>query len=153
MFSPGNGDDHGKMLHVSLSFSLSRLQTNCMESFCSKGLHKFTTTSLLAATLCEEEHLEKKKTIKGLRDMTHFEPVRSFTDYVDFLLQECIRLPDDLSACRQAHASLVNIGLEAQAFVADHLIRAFAIAGSLSEADMVFFKVVKPSLYTWNAII
>ncbi|KAI5068452.1 hypothetical protein GOP47_0016797 [Adiantum capillus-veneris] len=78
----------------------------------------------------------------------------SFCYSADLLLHECTRSPPaDLSSCRSIHASLANIGLDTLSFAADHLLRAFSLLGSLPKADLVFSKVIRPTLFTWNAII
>lgn len=73
-------------------------------------------------------------------------------DIIYCLLQGCTE-KKDLEACRQVHSYMVAYGLDSEAFLADYLIRLLASCGSLPDANQVFSKVLKPSKYTWNAII
>eukprot|EP00250_Pteridium_aquilinum_P035250 c8991_g2_i1 orf=120-1457(+) len=68
------------------------------------------------------------------------------------LLQGCLR-NQDLSGGRHVHSLMVNAKLDSNAFLGDHLIRLFTACGSLQEATQVFRKIIKPSIYTWTAII
>lgn len=152
---------HGKLLLYQFQRRLRELSTASLASILFEEEHleeviKGSNSTLVkhATNLTDSvnahlpsEHLEK------VRPRTHFMHAAKFSDSADFLLRECTQLREDLSTCRQVHASLVNMGLDAHALVADHLVRAFALSGSLSEANMVFYKVMKRSLYTWNAII
>ncbi|KAI5058928.1 hypothetical protein GOP47_0025247 [Adiantum capillus-veneris] len=59
----------------------------------------------------------------------------------------------DIQAARNIESLLSCAGFYNVSVLADHLIRLFALCGSLSEANSVFEKVPKPSVYTWNSII
>eukprot|EP00249_Psilotum_nudum_P015890 c25573_g1_i1 orf=605-1504(+) len=59
----------------------------------------------------------------------------------------------DLEAVMRVQSLIVSSGLDSIAVLGDHLIRLFAACGRLLEANRVFCKVAKPSVYTWNAII
>lgn len=71
---------------------------------------------------------------------------------IQSLLQACTKRKD-LSAARRVHAFMAINGLETDSFLGDHLIRLFAVCGRLQEASEAFYKVSKPTIYTWNAII
>eukprot|EP00249_Psilotum_nudum_P015898 c25573_g4_i3 orf=469-948(+) len=68
------------------------------------------------------------------------------------LLRSCTG-KKDLAAVKRVQSLVVHSGLDSISFLADHLIRLFASCGSLYEANRVFSKVAKPSVYTWSAII
>ncbi|MCO5578736.1 hypothetical protein L7F22_032581 [Adiantum nelumboides] len=59
----------------------------------------------------------------------------------------------DLKLGRRLHRSVVSIGLDTASDLGDYLIRMFSSCGSLSEADLIFCKIVKPSLYSWHSIM
>ncbi|KAI5073845.1 hypothetical protein GOP47_0011858 [Adiantum capillus-veneris] len=59
----------------------------------------------------------------------------------------------DLDAARHVRSLMVQAKLDSNAFLGDHLIRLFTECGSLGEADQVFRRITKPSIYTWTAII
>lgn len=67
-------------------------------------------------------------------------------------LQWCID-KRDLAAGRRVYSLILKGGCEVDAFLGSHLIRMFALCGSLSEANQVFGKISQPSVYTWSSII
>lgn len=77
---------------------------------------------------------------------------RAPNDVLYFLLQGCTERKE-AAAGRQCYDHLVRSKLETLSFWGDQLIRLFASCGNLFEANQVFYKVLKPSIYTWNAII
>ncbi|KAI5084640.1 hypothetical protein GOP47_0000809 [Adiantum capillus-veneris] len=71
-----------------------------------------------------------------------------------FWLQECSKQRDqDLEYAKRLQSVLVFSRLDSVQVLADHLIRYFASCGSLTNAEITFEKVAKPSAYTWSAII
>ncbi|MCO5549375.1 hypothetical protein L7F22_002846 [Adiantum nelumboides] len=114
----------------------------------STALQSVDELAFRTSLLCKEGHLQNVVAPSNLQHAS------SFCSSADLLLQECTRSQiADLSSCRFLYASLASIGLNSLPFAADHLLRAFSLLGSLREADMVFSKVAKPTLYTWNSII
>ncbi|MCO5561641.1 hypothetical protein L7F22_015262 [Adiantum nelumboides] len=73
-------------------------------------------------------------------------------DIIYELLQRCFT-KKDLALGRYVRCLMVSNGLDFIAPLGDHLIRTFTLCGSLLDADEVFLKVLKPSTFTWNAII
>lgn len=73
-------------------------------------------------------------------------------EIVYHLLHKCVR-QKDLIATRRVHSLMISNGLDSTAVLCDHLIRLFVSCGSLVEANQVFGKVSRPTVYTWNAII
>ncbi|KAI5074858.1 hypothetical protein GOP47_0010819, partial [Adiantum capillus-veneris] len=69
------------------------------------------------------------------------------------LLEQCNNRSPNLTASRCAFSFVVNCGFDSSAYLGDHAIRMFASCGSLSEATQVFSKLLRRSVYTWNAII
>ncbi|MCO5548278.1 hypothetical protein L7F22_001735 [Adiantum nelumboides] len=67
-------------------------------------------------------------------------------------VQSCAKRKDLIDA-RRMQCLMVDDGQDGIAFWNDHLIRLFADCGSLQEADRAFWKVVEPTVFTWNAII
>lgn len=67
-------------------------------------------------------------------------------------LQECARRKD-IATGRQMHSIVFALGLDSDAFLADHLIRMFASCNCILEANQVFHSVSSPSVFTWNAVI
>lgn len=59
----------------------------------------------------------------------------------------------DLKLGRRLHYSIVSDGLDTASDLGDYLIRMFSSCGSLLEADLIFSKIGKPTLYSWHAII
>lgn len=72
---------------------------------------------------------------------------------VIYCLLQGVTKSKDLKAGRQLHSLIVSNGFESVAVLGDHLIRLFALCGSLLETNLVFCKVRKPSVYTWQAIL
>ncbi|MCO5610477.1 hypothetical protein L7F22_064715 [Adiantum nelumboides] len=72
-------------------------------------------------------------------------------DYVHSLLQECT-LGKDLGRSRHLQNLIIFHGLDSFTFCNDHLIRLYASSACLHEADAVFSRVSRPSVYTWTAI-
>ncbi|KAI5063600.1 hypothetical protein GOP47_0022147 [Adiantum capillus-veneris] len=68
------------------------------------------------------------------------------------LLKECTKYKD-LATGRKLSSFMAINGLTSDTCLNDHLIRMFAACGQLSDACEAFHKVLKPSIYTWNAII
>lgn len=99
--------------------------------------------------LCQEERLNEALQAAKLMDQQGIPVSR---DIMYCLLQCCIKRKV-LTAARQVRSLMVNTGLDSITFLRDHLIRLFALCGSLHEANEIFGKVAKPSIYTWNAII
>ncbi|MCO5601092.1 hypothetical protein L7F22_055211 [Adiantum nelumboides] len=73
-------------------------------------------------------------------------------DDLYWLLQACTR-SKDLVAARQIQSLMCSSGLYSASVLADHLIRLFALCGSLPDAKDAFAKVLIPTVFTWNAII
>lgn len=73
-------------------------------------------------------------------------------DDISHLVHGCNAIKD-LAAGRSVHIHLVSHGLDTFSTLGDHLIRLFATSRCLLEANLVFCKVWKPSVYTWHAII
>ncbi|KAI5083740.1 hypothetical protein GOP47_0003483 [Adiantum capillus-veneris] len=59
----------------------------------------------------------------------------------------------DLKLGRHLHRSIVSNGLDTASDLGDYLIRMFSSCGSLPEADLIFCKIAKPSLYSWHSIM
>ncbi|KAI5058870.1 hypothetical protein GOP47_0027040 [Adiantum capillus-veneris] len=68
------------------------------------------------------------------------------------LLQDCISRKDLLSG-RRVQQLAVQDGLQASDFLATHIIRMFALCGSVSEANQAFVRLHTPSVYTWSAFL
>ena len=73
-------------------------------------------------------------------------------DVIYHLLQQCIKRKD-LIAGRHAYSFMINVGFDSIPVLLDHLIRLFAACGSQVDANDVFSKMSRPSVYTWNAMI
>eukprot|EP00250_Pteridium_aquilinum_P000721 c10874_g1_i1 orf=1-345(-) len=67
------------------------------------------------------------------------------------LLQRCMKQKEIVNA-RKVHSLMISNRLDSVPVLGDHLIRLFTSCGSLYDANQVFLKVPKPSVYTWNAI-
>jgi pentatricopeptide repeat protein len=59
----------------------------------------------------------------------------------------------DLQDGRKIAYIIASHGLDSATDLHDYLIRMFTACGSLLDATLVFHKVEKPSLYTWNSIM
>ncbi|MCO5590986.1 hypothetical protein L7F22_044962 [Adiantum nelumboides] len=68
------------------------------------------------------------------------------------LLHKCT-VNKDLEAGRRVHRLAVCNGHGQTSFYCDHLIRFHESCDNLAEANFVFHKALKPTIYTWNAII
>lgn len=68
------------------------------------------------------------------------------------LLQGCIN-NKDLQAGKEVHGMIMNCGLDSNVFLGSHLIRMFALCGSLLDAKSVFSRLPTPDVFTWGAII
>ena len=68
------------------------------------------------------------------------------------IIEECIR-KKDLASGNEVKSLIAKRGFECDAFLGSHLIRMFSSFGNLVEADLIFNKLLDPSVYTWNAII
>lgn len=98
--------------------------------------------------LCQDERLEEALSVVETLD----EEVVVSRDTIYRLLQLCIKTKD-LTSARRVHMLMVKSGLDSSSFLGDHLIRLFALCGSLLDASQVFCKIPSASTYTWNAII
>ncbi|MCO5556409.1 hypothetical protein L7F22_009958 [Adiantum nelumboides] len=96
--------------------------------------------------LCREGRLEQ------VFEAIYLQKVTLSKDFLFSLLLASIERKD-IHAGRKIESILSCSGLYSISVLADHLIRLFALCGSLSEANSVFQKVLKPSVYTWNSII
>lgn len=96
----------------------------------------------------------KKNLSEALHAVNQMEQQKVYisTSILYSLLQGCID-KQDIAIGRKVYGLIMRSGYESNAFLASHLIRMFALCGSLSEAREVFCKLPKPSLFTWNAII
>ncbi|MCO5609999.1 hypothetical protein L7F22_064234 [Adiantum nelumboides] len=56
-------------------------------------------------------------------------------------------------ASQQMHCLMALCGLDSVSKFGDHVIRSFAMCGNLLDADRIFSKILKPTSYTWTAII
>lgn len=74
------------------------------------------------------------------------------SDAVFDLLQACLK-QKNLVHARQIYCKVIDNGLDSSLFFRDHLIRLFALCGSLLESNKVFGVTGGPSVFTWNAII
>ncbi|MCO5574179.1 hypothetical protein L7F22_027961 [Adiantum nelumboides] len=86
---------------------------------------------------------------------------------VDLLDQQALPLPyntilelicrcskaKDLVASKRLYFILAKNKLDGITILGNHLIRMFTSCGSLNDADRVFYRVVNPDAYTWNAVI
>eukprot|EP00249_Psilotum_nudum_P015893 c25573_g2_i3 orf=225-1328(+) len=99
--------------------------------------------------LCEEGRLDEA--LQAVESMQQ-QGIRLSTNIVHCLLKACTR-KKDLNAIRRLQVLIVGSEVDSAAGLHDHLIRLFASSGSLLEANRVFEKVAKPSVYTWSAII
>lgn len=61
-------------------------------------------------------------------------------------IQGCIA-KEDLIAGRETFCLIVQGGLDSDTFLGSHLIRMFASCGSLFEANQVFRRLAKPSVF------
>ncbi|KAH7295957.1 hypothetical protein KP509_26G001100 [Ceratopteris richardii] len=68
------------------------------------------------------------------------------------ILSECTN-KKDLQAGRKVHSCVIRKGFQQNGFVARHLIKMFAMCGSLPEANHVFNNFLVPDTFTWSAII
>ncbi|KAI5061854.1 hypothetical protein GOP47_0022393 [Adiantum capillus-veneris] len=59
----------------------------------------------------------------------------------------------DPTCAKKLHSLMVHNKLDRVPVLADHLIRLFVSCGCLDKAQVVFSRVSKPSVYTWNAIL
>lgn len=69
-----------------------------------------------------------------------------------FLLQECIS-KKDLASGREVYGLIIRSGFQANTFLCSHLIRMFAVCGSLVEVNKVFRELPEPNVFTWSATI
>lgn len=68
------------------------------------------------------------------------------------LLQRCTKEKDAVSG-QYVHQLMVGVGLDFVAILVEHLIRLFTLSHCLFEADVIFCKVAKPTVFTWHAVI
>lgn len=96
----------------------------------------------------------KEKLDRALQsvDIQRIQGIAVSEDFIYSLLQECLKRRD-LNAGKQVHSLMISSGLSSVAFLGDHLIRLFAVCGSLADANQIFCNIPKPTTYTWNAII
>lgn len=122
----------------------SHLRPKAYAGHCGVGLISISDRVLIK--LIEEKQLE------SVFDILNQQGIPISRDIVYSLLQRCLK-KKDLVAARKVHALMVSNMLDSIPVLGDHLIRLFTSCGSLSEANEVFHKVSKPTVYTWNAII
>eukprot|EP00249_Psilotum_nudum_P003563 c17013_g1_i1 orf=231-605(+) len=101
------------------------------------------------AILCEEGRLDQAVQAVEVMEQRGIPINRNI---VHSLLKICTG-KKDLAAVRRVQSLMVRSGFDSIVVFCDHLIRLFASCGQLLEAEQVFRKVAKPSLYTWSAII
>ena len=71
-------------------------------------------------------------------------------DAIYKILQGCSK---ELENAKRIHLIVIHNKLERVSVLGDHLIRLFVSCASLTDAQRVFLRIPKPSIYTWNAII
>ncbi|MCO5596433.1 hypothetical protein L7F22_050496 [Adiantum nelumboides] len=59
----------------------------------------------------------------------------------------------DPTCAKQLHVLMVHNKLDRVPVLADHLIRLFVSCDCFDDAEVVFSRISKPSVYTWNAIL
>lgn len=68
------------------------------------------------------------------------------------ILQDCIK-KKDIETGRKVSDLITKFGLDTDPFLGTHLIRLFALGGSLLEAQKVFHHLSEQSEFSWSAII
>ncbi|KAH7440558.1 hypothetical protein KP509_04G112700 [Ceratopteris richardii] len=96
-------------------------------------------------------HVSLIEVFKGANENDEKEHIVS-REIVYNLLQGCLA-KKDLALGRHIRCLMVSSGLDFVAPLGDHLICTLALCGSLLEAESVFLKISKPSIFTWNAIL
>lgn len=89
--------------------------------------------------------------LQGARNGSRAEEPVDFQEALR-LVQECLA-KRDVDAGRRVQTLILSNGLDQVSILGNHLIRLFAICGSLHDASALFLKVEHPSLHTWHAII
>ena len=74
------------------------------------------------------------------------------TNLLYCLLQACIDYRN-LHVARQVQVLIKSRKLHTSAYLGSHLIRLFAVCGSLTEAQDVFFQLPRPNVFAWSEII
>lgn len=102
--------------------------------------------------LCNQGSLhEAIRTVDNLTvDGGHSSHVSTTMFY--YLLQGCID-KRDLDTGRTVHSLIRRRRYELNTFLGSHLIRMYALCGSLSEANDVFSKLSNPNVFAWTAVI
>eukprot|EP00250_Pteridium_aquilinum_P018309 c24031_g6_i3 orf=390-1436(+) len=108
-----------------------------------------SSISMLACAMDKSGSLDKH--LQTL-EISHQQGAPISRESVYYLLQEYMK-KKDLIAGRRIQALMSRQRLDSIAFLGNHLIRLFAACGSFQEAIEAFHRVVKPTVYTWNALI
>lgn len=99
--------------------------------------------------LCEEGRLHEA--LQSM-ELMHQIGINPSINLFYSLLQGCINRKD-LVAGRKVYSFIKKSGYEANAFLGSHLIRMFALCGSIVDANEIFCNLSDLNVYTWNAII
>ena len=124
-------------------------KTHCLShGYCNLPLASFAFDEF--RKLCIEGRLTDAIQILYLRP--HYSSSVSFSASFNCLLQGCIRYKD-METFNEAYSLIVKHGFETDSYLATSFIRMFAMHGSLSQADLVFAKLLEPDVVTWSAFI
>eukprot|EP00250_Pteridium_aquilinum_P033945 c6721_g1_i1 orf=189-599(+) len=96
--------------------------------------------------LCETGQLEKALFALDMAD-------QSISIGIFYHLLQACTAKKDVNHARKVHDLIIKHGLDSNAFLETHLIRTFAMCGSLLEANQVFRSLSHPSDYAWLAMI
>lgn len=115
------------------------------------------TTRLLSCKTVQKTSRQATKLIKEnslaiVFNLLDRQGITISRDIAYSLLQRCME-QNELANARKVHALMISNRLDFIPVLGDHLIRLFTACGSLFDANEVFHKVSKPTVYTWNAII
>ena len=69
------------------------------------------------------------------------------------ILNACASCPTALEHGKEVHAHVIDAGFQCDVYVGNALINMYAKCGSLSDAWIVFDKIGKPNVWSWNAMI
>lgn len=99
--------------------------------------------------LCQVGRLNEALQIVDLMDRQR---IHVSATILYFLVQGCINMRDVIAG-RELHCLIMKSNLKSNIFLGGHLIRMFALCGSLLDANRAFHMLPKLNVFAWTAII